>query len=205
MGLVIINFAFGQTIKFQSGISISKLDWGFTGFPSFFDEPIIGFSSSVGVDYFDMKHYNLSSNLGIIRKGGKNTLNLESPDPVFPNGELTATLDYLTFNTTIDYKIPIGEKIIPYLSCGPRVDYLFSYNNEFNEMQKMDELIKISYGLLFGIGIKYKISKFQVGIKSDYCINFNKIEDWPATGENLGEQIKDKTLLLNLTIAYALR
>ncbi len=210
--LVLSKGAFAQVIKLQTGAVLSKLFWGNKELSehSFFDEPIVSFSGYAGIEYFQKKHFNLSSNIGFIRKGGEFTFTPAPfvPDPAIPDGEIVnkAIADYLSLNTTIDFKFSIKDKLIPYLSIGPRIDYLVSFNNEFDGIEKMDELNKISFGLISGIGIKYCcLHQLQIGLKSDYFINFTKIAEWSADEPyNLGGEITDKTFLFSFTIGYAL-
>lgn len=110
-GLLLIGLTFaillnGQTFKIQGGTSISTLDWQLKGInvDPFYNETLIGYSVFAGVDYFDKQYFNLSSNIGMIRKGGKDEIQL-----TFADGDLTGetftekpTLDYLSINTTID-------------------------------------------------------------------------------------------------------
>ena len=74
IGLLLIGLTFvillnGQTIKIQGGTSISKLDWQNAN--QLNNKKLIGHSVFAGLDYFDKQYFNLSSNIGLIRKGGE--------------------------------------------------------------------------------------------------------------------------------------
>ena len=56
----------------------------------------------------------------------------------------------------------------------------------------------INLGMLLGGGFTYKISQLQVGIRSDYNINFNKI----CNKDNV--TITDNTFTVQMTIGYSL-
>ena len=171
-----------------------------------YDETLIGFSILAGVDYLDKKYYNLSSNIGFIQKGGKSTITFvtETPDPVFEDLEI-GKLNYISVNTLVDFKYPILDKVIPYLSIGPRIDYLVSYNDGFKTLNEINKLEKLNFGMLIGSGLKCNLDKWQLGLKADYCLNFNNIVEWSSSDTNLGGSISDKTWLLNLTIGYRLK
>jgi hypothetical protein len=194
--------SFGQILKIQVGTSLSSLDWKLNTWGSQFSKTLVGFSGSIGIDYFAKKNFNLSSNLGFLTKGGVEKTGLTDASG-FPTDEeivRQAKLNYVSFNTCIDLKYPLKEAFIPYLSVGPRIDYLISHSKEFDIVDHKN----ISYGLVIGAGIKYDISKVQFGLRGDYFLNFNKIAEWQAQPGNLGGQITDKTILISLTIGYKL-
>jgi hypothetical protein len=190
--LLISSFSFGQLMKIQSGISISNLDWKIGTYDWKYDnEKLIGNSFSVGLDYLDKKYYNLSSNISLLKKGGKVTATAENVSDRI----LQVNIDYLSVNTTFELKYPFQNKITPFISYGPRLDmllseiYLTNYNN-------------YNYGLLLGGGLKYDINRIQVGFRTDYYLNFNEINK-PIT--HVFGVINDKTLTCNLTIGYRLK
>ena len=55
--LLTSNLIFCRVLKFQFGTSISKLNWNLNSFSlDYYDEPIVGFSGSFGMDYFINKN-----------------------------------------------------------------------------------------------------------------------------------------------------
>jgi hypothetical protein len=115
------------------------------------------------------------------------------------------TLDYLSINTLIDIKMLSGYKFLPILSMGPRVDYLIIKSEQFDELENyFTDFRDISYGAIFGLGFKFKFSKFQLGLRADYYINFNKIAKWPAGTRTSGGTVTDETFTVNLTFGFKL-
>lgn len=205
-GLILSNLSFGQIIKIQTGATLSKFDWKIGNLDlEPFNETLIGYSVFAGMDYFEKKFFNLSSNLGFIRKGGKGkiTFTTATGEPIDEKSE-KAKLGYFTVNTTLDLKYPIKDKITPFISVGPRFDYLASYSKVFDGLNEIDELKKYNIGLILGGGIKYDLSKIQIGLRADYYLNFEKVADWPLQTGNLGGEINDRTITLNLIIGYRL-
>ncbi len=205
-GLLLSSLASGQTVKIQTGTTISKLDWEIGNMNlAPYKETLIGYSVFAGIEYLENKFFNLSSNLGVVRKGGK-----EKVTYVTETGELIdkktekATLDYITVNSTFDIQYPIKDKVLPFMSVGPRFDYLISYSNVFESLKEIDALKKYNIGLILGGGIKYDLSKVQIGLRADYYLDFYKVADWPAQTGNLGGKVNDKTVTLNFTIGYKL-
>ena len=207
IGLTITIFANGQIVKVQGGTSISKLDWNLDGFYwGLFDETLIGYSLFAGIDYFDKQYFNLSSNIGVVRKGGEEEFQF-TDQLGLPAQTLIekATLDYLSINTTIDFKYRIKETIFPYISFGPRFDYLLNSNKHFDALNELDILKNTSIGLILGGGLKYEISNLQFGLRADYYLDFTKVADW--TVENSGNvgKISVNTFTINLSIGYRLK
>lgn len=207
IGLTIAILTNGQTIEIQGGTSISKLDWQLKGMniDPFYNETLIGYSIFAGLDYLDKQYYNLSTNIGMIRKGGKDEFVLTDPD-----GELTGetitqkpTLDYLSINTMIDLKYRIKETVSPFISFGPRFDYLISSSKHFDSLKDSDELKNTAIGLIFGGGLKYDISNLQFGLRADYYFDFIKVAEWTIETGNGGE-VTVNTFTINLTIGYRL-
>lgn len=205
--LVVTYLTNGQVLKIQAGISISSLDWKImNGGVKVYDQKIIGQSIFIGLDYFRKKYFNLSSNIGTIKKGGSSEVQYTDAlgNPLNTEKQ-KATLDYLSFNTTVDLKYPINGKIFPFLSVGPRVDYLLSNSYYFSTLKNNDELNKLSYGLNLGAGIKYQFLRFQIGIRGDYLLNLNKISEYNNSNGTPAGEVKDKTFLVNAILGFKLK
>jgi opacity protein-like surface antigen len=190
IALLVAVLSFGQAIKIQSGVSISNIDIQTSGTSDNLTQDskrLVGYSFFVGMDYLRHKNFNLSSNIGMLRKGGQALL---YSNWGYGQG-IKATLDYLSLNTTCDFQFPIEDKITPFVSFGPRVDVLLNPIGEYN---------KLNYGLLLGGGLKYDLSnKLQLGLRADYYLNFKDIS---KTGQ--ARTVSDKTFTTNLVLGYRL-
>ena len=58
-------------------------------------------------------------------------------------------------NSTIDFKYAIKEKVVPYISIGPRIDFLISYSDDFQGLDAMNEVINF-FRLTIGAGSDMK-------------------------------------------------
>jgi hypothetical protein len=208
-------FSNAQIVKIQGGTSISSLNWQDKvssiyqmPAPSYYDDNLIGYSIYAGIDYLDKKYFNLSSNIGLIRKGGKRDIQRYN-DHYNPSTGIDTqkpALDYLSINTTIDFKYPVRETIAPFISFGPRFDYLFSSSEHFDTFEEVGVLKKTSLGLILGGGVKYDVSKLQFGLRADYYLDFKKVADWSAEDfPGNGGQISAKTFTISLSIGYRLK
>ncbi len=188
--MMLISFcSFSQIIKFQPGVSISNADlnlglndWKYN------NKTLFGYSFFFGCDYLNNKYYNLSSNIGALKKGGDVT----ATSLTEPYRQLDLNLDYLSVNTTFELKYPLLNKITPFLSYGPRLDILLNDTRLINYNQ-------FNYGLLMGGGLKYDINKLQFAIRTDYYLNFNVIN---KLNTHLFGKINDRTLTWNISIGY---
>jgi hypothetical protein len=204
----LIPFSFGQTLKIQTGISISKLffDNSLTK-ESDFNNKVNSFTGLIGVEYLNFKYFNLSSNIGYNKKGGKEVFEVIDPEGnSLGNKEVIIRLDYLTLNTTINFKLPIKNKLFPFIEIGPRIDYLFSYSDDVNFIKGFednDKLNKVIYGAIVGGGLKYSLHRFQIGLVAEYYLNFNKMADYSALDINI--ELYDRTYTLNLLLGYKLK
>ena len=208
IGLTITFFANGQVVKFQGGTSFSTLDWKLNSIDvNIFDKTLIGYSIFAGIDYFDKQYFNLSSNIGMVRKGGKGFISLtDYSGNIIAGRTENAILDYLSINTTMDFKYPIEKSIYPFISFGPRFDYLLRSSNFFDILSEFDAMKNTSFGLILGGGIKYDISNFQFGLRADYYLDFsNKVAEWTIDNTGGSGQALVNTFTINLTIGYRLK
>jgi hypothetical protein len=200
----------GQTMYLKIGPSFSKLIWNTSVFYNgAFDQSIIGIDAIVGINYLKFKYFNLSSEAGYVQKGGsKTTLSHVIGDGVSRN---TIRLNFFTLNTTFNLKIPIKELIEPYIFVGPRIDYLFSYSEQEDFIKHFDEageLNKVSYGIIFGGGIKLKVKRIQLGLVFDYYLTINKLVNYSitvstATGmQEVTNKLFDNTFTINALFSY---
>jgi len=201
-GLLLIGLTFaillnGQTLKIQGGTSISKLEWQNAN--QLYNKKLIGYSVFAGLDYFEKQYFNLSSNIGLIRKGGEYDIHFDSDEVVSEK----PILDYLSINTTIDFKYPIKEKFAPFISVGPRVDFLISSKN-IDVLEGIGELNSTELGLILGGGIKYDISNIQLGLRADYYLDFTNVGDWSSERTGNSGEVTVNTFAVNLTIGFKL-
>lgn len=215
LGLLLIGLTFtflttGQTLKIQKGTSISNLTWnlyGLTNEPiSPYNKPLFSYAIFAGIDYLDKPYFNLSSNIGFIRKGGKGEAFFTDENGELPNQikTVTATLDYLSINTMIDLKYPIEETISPFVSVGPRFDYLVNNSREFYALEVNNELKNTLFGLILGGGVKYDISNLQLGLRADYYLDFTKIADYKNEETGIRGETTVNTFTINLFVGYRL-
>jgi hypothetical protein len=155
----------------------------------------------IGLDYFEHQYYNISTNIGYIVRAEEENVTQNMREMGYPYWK--NELEYVSLNTTLDIKYPINN-ISPFLSIGPRIDFLIDNTRKF-ELYKPDYLNKKVYGMIIGCGVKYDLKRVQVGIRGDYYFNFNEIAKWPG-GDIMsdGGDITDQTYTFNFFLGYKL-
>ncbi len=196
-------FAKAQTLNIQAGTTISNLDWELNHYQPEYRRNIIGYSFFVGMDYLDKKYINLSSNIGFIRKGGMWDVELFEIEKNFityyPE---KATLDYFSTNTLIELKYPVTGRFIPFISLGPRVDFLVSRNARFEDFNEQGFLHEVAFGILAGGGIKFVNGKSIIGFRFDYYADINDIATYQVFNQAEPAEIKARTFSLNVSYGY---
>lgn len=153
---------------------------------------------------------NLSCNVGFLNKGAK------GEEQIYPlhGGDierktLKPRLNYFSLNFLLDLKYPIKKNISPFLSVGPRLDYLISYNIDKNYIWFERGAFKdFNYGFLIGVGLKYDLSRLQIGVRADYYLNFSNFFDIylsSASQQDWTIKVYDRTYTINLTMGYKLK
>lgn len=200
-----IHSTYGQVIRLQGGPSVSNLEWSVENIRRLGpDEIFIGKSAFIGLDYLNSRYFNLSTNIGYLQKGDRSDIAYINDEEVMVFRGLEAVFDFFSLNTLAEFKLPIKQQFIPYISLGPRIEYLQAYTKDFSFIEQMDELPNYAYGFNLGAGFRLDFRRLQVGIRTDYYLKTAKMAEWDSDGEEK-EWIDDTTFLVNLTIGYKLR
>lgn len=174
-----------QIVNFSAGPTFSKLNWynSFVSNSNPYGERYVGFSSTMGIDYLQKQHFELSSSLGYLQNGG-----FGSAHGIKPNNEDTiidvrTTVSFITTINTARTKIQIGKKMTPFLGLGFRIDYLVSYNESvglLDQFDEINELNRIILGIVGEAGLKYDLKKWQFSFRFQYNYGMNKLVDYEA-------------------------
>ena len=84
---------------------------------------------------------------------------------------------YWVSENTEHYKLALGTTRH---SIGRRLDYLLYYNGRVELLTEINALKKSNYGLIMAGGVKCEIENIQIGIRSDYYLNFAQVASWPV-------------------------
>lgn len=177
-----------QSITMQCGVAQSSLDVWYPGFDTKISNPTFLVGMQYGLPFLPEKYLNLASNVGYIRKGGEGIVtSFDENGIALPPKLFKLRYDYISINTCLEANLPIGTFFKPFLSAGPRIDFLVKATADG---QSASDRNAVSYGAILGGGFKFDLGLVQLGARGDYYLNFNSIYDSNGFTE------KDKTYTL---------
>lgn len=196
-----------QVITLYTGLSASKFSWSAT--PINFtpqDEAVINSSIFLGVDYYNKRHFNFSSKVGYMSKKHNGLIYFPCGANAACQGRSVTVLNYVSINTVIDLKYPARKGIVPFIAVGPRMDILVANNsNAFSYFNTQYDVNQIQYGCVLGFGVKYEVSNVQIGLRTDFLLNFNSTSELKF--ENFDETfvLSERTQVFGLILGYKLK
>jgi hypothetical protein len=166
-----------QLLNLQFGPSFSNLESRIGLTPTtFLDQTRIDPSVFIGVEFLEGKYWSISSNIGVVRKGGKEPwANVDSSGNVISASTVSEMFNYLSVNTLFNLKYPIKKRWTPFVGVGPRIDFLISHNHTFQYFDYPGFLQKKSYGAEAAVGVRYTFSTFLLGVRAEHLYNFNHL------------------------------
>ena len=206
---IVMGTCTAQTATIQAGTTFSHLDYILRHQREFdmYPDMYAGYAVVAGISYWEKRYFNLSSNLGMLRKGGRDKV-IMTDQFGNPTGEVRnekATLDYLTLNTLAEFQYPVGESFAPFLAAGPRIDYLVSHSAHFDGLEELDELKRVAGGLVLGGGIKYRAGGFLTGLRTEYYLELSRIAEWHIEQTGFMGEVKSRTFTLCVVFGYTMR
>ncbi len=204
--VVVLTFAFvcnasstkSQVIKVEHGMALTSLTLKDIDLYKW----ICPYQTSIGLDYMDKGWYVLSSNIGCIRKGGRDDLYFPGITDIVQT-EQTIALDYLTLNTTCRIKGTSSDKYTFYAGVGPRLDILLKKHETSNPRMNGSNLSTLPKGnpLVAGlkceVGFNYTIiGGYQIGVNAAWLPSFTHCID--------GTAVHDRTFTIGLVFGYQL-
>lgn len=211
--LVVVLFLFvaranGQMLKVEGGMAFSKLRTQGLNEIQFFDKSVKPFQMSVGVEYLDKEHFNLSSSIGYLRTGGKDKIIITGGggEILNSNFEYKYLIDYLIVNTLFNIR-KTDNRTTYYIGVGPRLDFkLGSSKNVNQDLENSDELMpelnKVIFGLKCEAGIWYDLDdKFRIGANVGYLPSFTKAWTSPVAPD---VTMTTRSFTLGISLGYVL-
>lgn len=193
-----------QVVTLENGFSITSLRHPMLGL-----DKVYPYQMSLGLQYMDKGWFNLSSNIGYVRRGGQIRIGYGS-DQVFSGGYIMEKdkLHYLTLNTTFDVKKTSRDGYTFFVGVGPRLDFKLKSTAEtyadlggpggpsgFEPTKtKLDGIHTVLFGLKCVGGIRKDFGNMQLGLNIAYLPSFTK----------LAYKVHDRTFTFGLSLGYKL-
>jgi len=143
-----------QTLNVKYGKSISHLS-------SYFDyKNEVNTALFVGMDFMNKTYFDISSEIGYIKKGGETVQMTDMGGQHYFDG-VDLTLKTMEINSVFRYKPVRFNKLFLYCGIGPKLDILLSdeYNYELPEYLKQERFRKYTYGIIMSAGTCYDSKK----------------------------------------------
>lgn len=185
-----------QVIKFSNGVSLSSMPSSQSDMLSRY---IAKYYVSVGYDYFEHKHFYLSSEIGYTSLGSRGNNTFINLTPV----KISESWNYLHINTTFRLKYSLNKTHF-YVGCGPKLDILTSSNkfkNVFFSNLVGYQMNNLSFGGKLEVGGAYDYKKIRLGLNASYLLNIGSVG---SGGDSGYLKFRRNALLFALSIGYKL-
>lgn len=197
--VISISEGFSQVIKVENGLSLSWMKG------DNLEQTLPAYSVMLGCDYLEHDWFYMSSEIGYIKKGGKDHIygfaeELEGGISRVGYANLQSNLHYIQLNTSFRVKHSFN-KLNVYLGIAPTLDFLVkedSYTTTENNKYENDyHANRVVFGIMPELGAFYDAGKMRISLNVSYTRNLSfisKIGKLPCLVNN--------TLLMSVGIGY---
>lgn len=199
------QFTLVKSLGIEAGLSLASQNWNYKD--SHADTDI---SSRKGVDVMlqlegiQIPYLSLVAEVGYIEKGCLQEV--ENTTAEYPEGDGTfrtikSRFEYFTASPMLKVRKEFLN-ITPYVFIGPRMDVQLGYTSDIDWSPVKDSFNKTVFGLNYGLGIEYKLSKFGVSASARHQPDFGKMFDRDNGSGISGLDIQNKAFVFNLGMKY---
>ena len=188
-----------QNLKINSGLSFSSLNFKI-GEVNLYDSRIKSFHTSLGVDYLEHKYFFISSEIGLIEKGGQeaNISLMSIGGDVMKYFDRVEKWNFIHFNTTFRIKYPFNTFHL-YAGFGPKFDILLGSNSFDGKSFESYGINRYSFGFKPEIGTNTILTnKISAGLNLSYLIDIGDF------AKNEFVTISNNTWIMMLSLRYNL-
>ena len=179
-------------VKMEGGVGFSSMrgmDW--------FNEAVHPFYFTVGAEYLDRDWFHLSSNVGVVRKGGKDDLRISMDEEA--DWSLRGT--FLTLNTLFDVKKVSYDGYTFYAGAGPVLNIKMGKSEKISS-KSHDESLGMDFnpvhlGVRCELGVKKDFKRTALGLVASYQTTLTSYV------KNLSD-LRDRTFTLGITLDFML-
>ena len=160
------------SVSVEAQVSRVKMEGG-VGFSSMhgmdlFNEAVHPFYFTVGAEYLDRDWFHLSSNVGVVRKGGKDDLRISMDEEA--DWSLMGT--FLTLNTLFDVKKVSYDGYTFYAGAGPVVNIKVGRSEEISsklhDVSTGFDFNPVHLGVRCELGVKKDFKRTALGLVASY-------------------------------------
>jgi hypothetical protein len=186
-----LGTCYSQTLKIDNGISTHSLKGEkFDLFPG----KVSSYSGLLGLEYFQKKLFYLSSQIGYLKLGGKETGTF---DGVPANN--TEAWNYVHLNTSIRLRHQ-DRKTEFYVGAGPYLNVLLGAGTLHRALYDGYTTQRVNWGCKTEAGINEEIiDKFRIGLNCTYLLPISSVVKSPYT------YINARSLAFYISLGYRLK
>jgi len=192
--LVNVATTFSQVIKIENGLLIQSMT---TNNFDFFSEKIHSYSLMFGIDYLKHSHYELSSELGYLERGGKekDIAPLESD----VNQYQVERWGCIQFNTTFRGKLSTNDAYL-YAGIGPKIDVVIGSSHFSSSFLDGYEKHRVILGLRPEVGCNQNVgTRLCIGLNASYLIDFGGV------GKSAYTTLISRPFTCSLSLGYRIK
>ena len=189
------------SVSVEAQVSRVKMEGG-VGFSSMhgmdlFNEAVHPFYFTVGAEYLDRDWFHLSSNVGVVRKGGKDDLRISMDEEA--DWSLRGT--FLTLNTLFDVKKVSYDGYTFYAGAGPVLNIKMGKSEKISS-KSHDESLGMDFnpvhlGVRCELGVKKDFKRTALGLVASYQTALTSyVKNFSG--------LRDRTFTLGLTLDFML-
>ncbi|NJO00776.1 MAG: hypothetical protein HC880_02985 [Bacteroidia bacterium] len=184
-----------QYIKIDNGAVLSSF-YNEDKLPFLFSDCINTYSFLVGADYFIKKHFSMSSQIGLISIGGKDTSSFEIGGPMVTTIERAS---YIHFNTVGRASIKLNPRVSFFVGVGPYVNFMTG-NETFNSPFFIGlNYENLHWGGRAETGVIFDIDRLRIGLVGAFMNSFSP----PVQSEVLS--LNNRVYSVALTTGYRIQ
>lgn len=189
------------SVSVEAQVSRVKMEGG-VGFSSMhgvdlFNETVHPFYFTVGAEYLDRSWFHLSSNVGVVRKGGKDDLRISMDEEA--DWSLMGT--FLTLNTLFDVKKVSYDGYTFYAGAGPVVNIKVGrsekISSKLHDVSTGFDFNPVHLGVRCELGVKKDFKRTALGLVASYQTALTSYV------KNLSD-LRDRTFTLGITLDFML-
>ena len=189
------------SVSVEAQVSRVKMEGG-VGFSSMhgmdlFNEAVHPFYFTVGAEYLDRDWFHLSSNVGVVRKGGKDDLRISMDEEA--DWSLMGT--FLTLNTLFDVKKVSYDGYTFYAGAGPVVNIKVGRSEEISsklhDVSTGFDFNPVHLGVRCELGVKKDFKRTALGLVASYQTALTSYV------KNFSD-LRDRTFTLGVTLDFML-
>ena len=189
------------SVSVEAQVSRVKMEGG-VGFSSMhgmdlFNEAVHPFYFTVGAEYLDRDWFHLSSNVGVVRKGGNDDLRISMDEEA--DWSLMGT--FLTLNTLFDVKKVSYDGYTFYAGAGPVVNIKVGRSEEISsklhDVSTGFDFNPVHLGVRCELGVKKDFKRTALGLVASYQTALTSYV------KNLSD-LRDRTFTLGITLDFML-